>query len=115
MLYPSIKPQFPESWLKATIKRQKAYQKACYKFKAGYRSSSPSGAKDIPKLTKREREILGLIAKGYSGEEIARELFVTINNVKVITSEIYRKIGVHSRTEAVKLALDNNINDMNCK
>lgn len=111
--YGSLQPAFPIEWLRLIIKKQKEYQKSAYKFKAGFRSINPGEVKDMPKLTRREREILSLIAKGYSGEDIARELFVTINNVKVITSKVYRKIGVKSRAEAVKFVHDNRINEIN--
>lgn len=107
--YNNFQVEFPIDWLKSIIKRQKEYQKALYKFKAGYRSNNPEEIKDIPKLTRREGEILALIARGYSGEDIARELFVTINNVKAITSKVYRKIGVRSRAEAVKFVHDNKL------
>lgn len=105
--YDSFELALPKEWIDAVIKRQKEYQKAMQKFKAGYNAMNPDRAKKAVKLTKREREILGLIAKGYTGEEIAKELFVSINNVKVMTSKIYRKIGVSSRAEAVKFAIDN--------
>lgn len=109
--YDSYKLEFPKEWIDAIVKRQKNYQKAIHKFKAGYSSMNPERAFGNVKLTKREREILNLIAKGYTGENIAKELYVTINNVKAITSKIYKKIGVSSRAEAVKFAINNEIND----
>ena len=52
-------------------------------------------------LTPRELEILRLICKGYSNPEIASELVVTINTIKKHTSNIYGKLGVRSRTQAI--------------
>jgi LuxR family maltose regulon positive regulatory protein len=52
-------------------------------------------------LTPRELEIMGLICKGYSNPEIANELVVTINTIKKHTSNIYGKLGVSSRTQAI--------------
>ena len=52
-------------------------------------------------LTQRELEIMHLIYKGYSNPEIASELVVTINTVKKHTSNIYGKLGVRSRTQAI--------------
>ena len=52
-------------------------------------------------LTKREREILGLIANGLSNQEIAAQLFLTLDTVKWYNSQIYQKLGVRSRIQAV--------------
>jgi LuxR family maltose regulon positive regulatory protein len=57
-------------------------------------------------LTERELEILRLICAGYSNPEIAKELVVTLNTVKKHTSNIYSKLGVRSRTQAIARAHD---------
>jgi LuxR family maltose regulon positive regulatory protein len=59
----------------------------------------PEGLPDL--LTARELEIMHLICKGYSNPEIASELVVTINTIKKHTSNIYSKLGVRSRTQAI--------------
>lgn len=51
-------------------------------------------------LTRREREILGLVAQGHSNRELARMLWVTEQTVKFHLSNIYRKLDVANRTEA---------------
>jgi LuxR family maltose regulon positive regulatory protein len=55
-------------------------------------------------LTPRELEIMHLICEGYSNPEIASELVVTINTIKKHTSNIYAKLGVRSRTQAIARA-----------
>jgi len=55
-------------------------------------------------LTPRELEITRLICKGYSNPEIASELTVTVNTIKKHTSNIYSKMGVRSRTQAIARA-----------
>jgi LuxR family maltose regulon positive regulatory protein len=60
-------------------------------------------------LTPREMEILRLICKGYSNPEIASELVVTINTIKKHTSNIYGKLGVRSRTQAIARAQELNL------
>jgi len=57
-------------------------------------------------LTPREMEILALIAEGKSNKEIAAELFISVNTVKVHVSNIFQKIEVSSRTEATLYAIE---------
>ncbi len=56
-------------------------------------------AKESP-LTKRETQILGLLARGMSNDDIAQELHISKNTVKVHVRNIFEKMGVQSRTEA---------------
>jgi LuxR family transcriptional regulator, maltose regulon positive regulatory protein len=55
-------------------------------------------------LSAREMEILGLIAAGRSNKEIASELFLAMGTVKKHTSNIFGKLGVQSRTQALARA-----------
>jgi DNA-binding NarL/FixJ family response regulator len=55
-------------------------------------------------LTKRELEILQLVAEGHSNGELARTLWVTEQTVKFHLSNIYRKLNVANRTEASRWA-----------
>ena len=52
-------------------------------------------------LTEREIELLSLIAEGLSNQEIAQRLFISLPTVKWHTSNIYGKLGVRNRTQAV--------------
>ena len=52
-------------------------------------------------LSKREEEILGLLAKGYRYKEIADALSISFETVRSHLKNIYDKLHVHSRTEAV--------------
>jgi predicted ATPase/DNA-binding CsgD family transcriptional regulator len=56
-------------------------------------------------LTKRELEILALIASGYSNQQIAEALFITVGTTKNHLKSIYNKLDVHSRTQAIERAL----------
>jgi DNA-binding NarL/FixJ family response regulator len=55
-------------------------------------------------LTRRELEILRLVAEGHSNSQLARMLWVTEQTVKFHLSNIYRKLGVSNRTEASRWA-----------
>jgi LuxR family transcriptional regulator, maltose regulon positive regulatory protein len=58
----------------------------------------------IEPLTKRELEVLGLIATGRPNQEIADQLVVTLETVKKHTSHIFSKLGAANRTDAVARA-----------
>jgi LuxR family maltose regulon positive regulatory protein len=58
----------------------------------------------VEPLTMRELEILGLIGEGCSNQEIARRLAITLHTVKKHSSNIFGKLGVNSRTQAVARA-----------
>lgn len=56
-------------------------------------------------LTSREYDVLSLMSEGLSNKEIASRLFVSPKTVEKVVSGIFRKLGVSSRTAAVKLFL----------
>jgi LuxR family maltose regulon positive regulatory protein len=63
----------------------------------------------IESLSKRELEVLRLIGEGYSNQEIADRLVVTLHTVKKHSSNIYNKLGVNSRTQALARARQLNL------
>src|SRR4051794_11144912 len=65
---------------------------------------APAGA-DVPVgVTRREAEILRLVAEGHSNADVARMLWIAEQTVKFHLSNIYRKLGVSNRTEASRWA-----------
>ena len=63
----------------------------------------------VEHLGSRENEILSLIGRGLKNQAIADELFISINTVHYHTKNIYSKLDVHTRTEAVAKAKDLNL------
>jgi two-component system, NarL family, response regulator LiaR len=55
-------------------------------------------------LTERETEVLKLIARGMANKQISREIFVALSTVKTHVNNLYRKLGVTSRTQAALYA-----------
>ena len=62
-------------------------------------------------LTSREREVLELVAKGYSNQAIADELFITLKTVKTHVSNILSKLEVDDRTQATIYAFQHRLVD----
>lgn len=64
---------------------------------------------NINNLTKREYEVLTLVAEGLNNREIAGQLFISEKTVKNHVSNIFKKINVSDRTQAAIYAYKNNI------
>lgn len=58
----------------------------------------------IPSLSRRELQVLGLLASDMSNTRIAESLFITMNTLKSTLRHIYRKLGVHDRQKASDIA-----------
>jgi len=71
--------------------------------------NSPSSGVSV--LTEKERDILIMIAGGYSNKAIAKELFVSDNTVKFHISNILSKLGVANRAQAAAIAVKENLLD----
>jgi DNA-binding NarL/FixJ family response regulator len=69
------------------------------------RRSSPFVGSVAAKLTRREREVLGLLADGLAVRDIAQRLVLSPKTVGAHMENILRKLGVRSRTHAVAIAL----------
>jgi len=78
--------------------------------KAATNSNVPdAAAKATYNLTTREAQILKLITEGYSNNEIAKELFVSINTTKAHVASILQKLEVDDRLQAALKALKSKI------
>jgi PAS domain S-box-containing protein len=79
---------------------------------ATVRTPAVPGARDaaVDDLTRREREVLGLISHGLSDNDIAEKLGLTRSTVRNHVATLYSKIGVHSRRNAIVWARERGIN-----
>jgi two-component system response regulator DesR len=64
----------------------------------------PELSGDVPQLTAREEQVLTMIARGETNDQIALDLKLSPNTIKQHASGAYRKLGAHNRTEAVRRA-----------
>ena len=72
----------------------------------GPEGASPEGLlRRFDALTRREAEVLALIAAGRSNPEIAAQLFIGASTVKSYVNDIFAKLGVGSRAQAIALVL----------
>ena len=72
---------------------------------SGERPSAPAPSRDVrASLTRRESEILALVAQGRTNGEIGRHLFISTKTVSVHVSNILGKLGASGRTEAAAIA-----------
>lgn len=75
------------------INRNRAY--------ARHKLSNPPARQQLDKLTSREYEIAGLIARGFSNQEIAQRLTLEITSVRRYVSRILDKTGLRDRIQIV--------------
>ena len=66
--------------------------------------SGPVGLEPQPRLTPRQREVLGLIASGLSTAEIANKLTLSTETVRNHLRSVFRELNVHTRLEAIAAA-----------
>lgn len=72
--------------------------------------SSRLAKKDISELltrlgiSKREYDVLKLIAEGYTNQEIGEKLFISLSSVKTYSTRLFQKLGAERRTQAILLA-----------
>jgi len=66
----------------------------------------PSFDPELDQLTPREREVLRLIARGYTYKEIARELYISIKTVETHVSSVLRKLQLSTRHQLARWATE---------
>ena len=87
----------------ATAVRQ-SFEQSVFMRGNAHGSAGRSEAEKEARLTRRESEILRLVAEGKPNQGIGRDLWITEQTVKYHVSNIYRKLGVANRTEASRWA-----------
>ncbi|MGW4856655.1 response regulator transcription factor, partial [Streptomyces sp. NPDC004288] len=70
----------------------------------GPAAAGPGPGTPVEELSERERDVLERLARAMSTEDIAADLYVSVNTVKTHLKSVYRKLSVHRRNEAVRRA-----------
>ena len=73
--------------------------------------STDAGGRSLDTLSERERQVLELVALGYTHKEVGEELSVSVKTVETYRSRLSEKLGLRSRAELVKFALDRGLLD----
>ncbi|MGB2578727.1 two-component system NarL family response regulator [Elusimicrobium simillimum] len=75
----------------------------------GFLGKAAPSKKDPSGLTPKEKQILQLIAEGYSSKEIAKEFGLSLNTIHVHRNNIMRKLDIHKQAELVRYAIKEGI------
>lgn len=68
-----------------------------------------SGLSSVPVLTRREKEVLGLIAEGFTNPEIAQKLFVSIETIDSHRKNLLAKLKMKNTAALIKFAVENKL------
>lgn len=95
--------------IELVMRNKSYYSPEIFSEKPSWINKAPKGSYVIPmvSLTKREEEILTLVAKGLTNKEIGRQLFVSHNTVDTHRVNLMKKLDVHNVTGIVKYAIAN--------
>lgn len=109
-LDPFIQPDINEVIRRATMKNPRHRYRDVLEMAAAFRQAARLGDQTrmalVEALTLREQEILQLIIQGKANREIANALFIELSTVKWYIRQIYTKLGVHNRRQAILRARD---------
>jgi DNA-binding NarL/FixJ family response regulator len=88
-----------------TVEKGKTY----FSFEAGkiYKSTLEKQS-DLPIISKREKEVLQLVADGLTNSEISKQLFISIDTVDTHRKNLYTKLQVKNTAQLIRKALENN-------
>jgi two-component system, NarL family, response regulator NreC len=75
----------------------------------GSKLVNPSGSPALEPLSERERDIIHLLALGYTNQEIGQKLFISVRTVDTHRAHIMRKLQLETRAELVMYALANGV------
>ena len=72
---------------------------------SGHRSALPAGSSGYDELSDREREVMFLLVRGLSNQEIAEKLVVSPSTVQTHRGHILRKLGLETTIDLVRYAI----------
>ncbi|MGF6989087.1 LuxR family maltose regulon positive regulatory protein [Lachnospiraceae bacterium PM6-15] len=100
---------FNYEWLKDLESKTRAGAENRKGLQAAYKNDQKKLQHNVSNLTKRERNVLSLLSQGYTRNEIAEAMGISINGVKKFINSIYNKLGAKNRADAIYIATQNHI------
>ena len=97
------------NWLKTIRQKAEESQAVIFAMQRKHREYKGNSKKYSIQLTKREKEVLEMLKEGCNNEEIARHINIGVNGVKKRLSSIYTKLGAKNRTDAIYIAVQNDL------
>jgi len=79
------------------------------------RTASKKSNTSLPKISRREKEVLGLIIKEFTTQEIANELFISLKTVESHRSNLLSKLNARNTAGLVRIALENKLLELSSK
>lgn len=77
----------------------------------GNENPKPSNSLNIPKISRREKEVLQLIVKEFTTQEIADKLFISLKTVESHRANLLAKLSARNTAGLVRIAMENNLLD----
>ena len=75
------------------------------------RTASKKSKPELPKISRREKEVLELIMKEHTTQEIANQLFISLKTVESHRSNLLAKLNARNTAGLVRIAMENNLLD----
>jgi LuxR family maltose regulon positive regulatory protein len=99
-------PGIPPEWLEEANRNAASYGKKLYAVIETFTNSARgrAAAQTVVPLSRREQELLVDLSRGFTREEIAADLDLSINTVKSVIKSIYNKLGAINRADAIRIA-----------
>ncbi|MCP1101677.1 LuxR family maltose regulon positive regulatory protein [Aequitasia blattaphilus] len=96
-------------WVKELEVQAKRHEDSRQYIRSAYKSAKRKIGSNTFALTKRERVVLNLLSQGFTRNEIAEQLGISLNGVKKFINNIYIKLGAKNRADAIYIAVQNHI------
>ncbi|MGI6153392.1 MAG: LuxR C-terminal-related transcriptional regulator [Christensenellaceae bacterium] len=98
------KYSFNEEWLDQLYQKSSSYAKRHAVLRKEYYKNKRNEADCSVQLSRREAEVLNCLSRGFTRDEIADTLDISINTVKSTMQRLYNKLGAINRADAVRIA-----------
>lgn len=97
--------RFRREWMDAVLSKSSAFASHHTHMLHKHRAANKTPPHNHVSLSKRERDVLRLIAEGLTREEMGKRLNLSVNSIKRYISGLYNKLGAVNRADAIRIAI----------